>query len=142
MEWLFWGQRVVLLCFASQSTKNNGCQQRIILNNNEDRNNVVKRWLLTLCVGTKAAAAPDKEGRFDLQLSPTSIPSPTTTCPRGFKQPNVAFIACSMPLVQSSSRRSPINATSTEPCCCSVLKTAVPLRKIKLSNGYTLLCCC
>lgn len=28
------------------------------------------------------------------------------------------------------------------PACCSVLKTATPLRKIKLSNGYALRCCC
>lgn len=37
--------------FSGQSTKNNGCQLSIILNNNGDRNTVVKRWLLTRCAG-------------------------------------------------------------------------------------------
>lgn len=129
--------------FSSQSTKNNGCHLSIILNNNEDRNTVVQRWLLTYCSGTKALLQLlIKKAALTFNCQQLQFFLKPTTWPRGFKQPNVAFNACSLSLVQRSSPLSSINATSTEPGCCPVLKTAVPLRKIKLSNGYTLLCCC
>jgi len=109
----------------------------------QDRNAVVKRWSLTHCAGSRATLQLlINEAALTFNCHQLQFSLKLTTWPQGFKQPNVAFNACSLPLVQSSLTVSPINATSTEPGCCSVLKTAVPLRKIKLSNGYALLCCC
>lgn len=62
-----------VLCFSGQKQRLSARHNLKI--HNGDRNPVVKRWLLTHCAGAKALLQlliKKKNGRFDLQPSPTS----------------------------------------------------------------------